>query len=60
MPDFCYLETCCICTRLTECIELGTRWYCKACVMDRMYDPDGKTEFLKIMEKAGVIDIETD
>jgi len=28
--------------------------------MDRMYDPDGKEEFIKIMEKAGVINLETD
>jgi len=51
--DFCH-----ICTRYTPCVVIGIFVYCKACIEMRMRDPDGKDDFIALMNESGVIDIE--
>jgi len=53
-------DSCVICTRLTDVIKVGNRCYCYECMLMRLRDPDGKEEFKKMLDKWGIIDIETD
>jgi len=52
-------EFCHICTRKTKCILIGIYCYCEPCVDMRLRDPDGKADFIKLMNESGVIDIES-
>jgi len=49
---------CSICTRITTCVEVGTQYYCEACFARKLHDIDGKTEFVKVLNKMGIFDIE--
>jgi len=49
---------CCRCTRLTNCVLVGQNAYCEDCFKSRMNDPDGKTDFIKVCEKFGIVQIE--
>jgi len=53
-------DSCVLCTRLTDVIEVGKRRYCYECMIMRLRDPDGKEEFKKMLDKYGIFDIETD
>ena len=50
---------CSICTRITNCVEVGFQHYCEACFIAKLHDPDGKEQFTKVLADMGLVNIES-
>jgi len=46
------------CTRLTSVVMVGSNFYCEPCFQSKLHDPDGKNDFIRLLDELGVIDIE--